>query len=514
MSEKVHKPGKLGAKENPPKTISAEVEATPVDDQEAPLMEGALPAPVETSREADDSERGDLLRRMTEEYGERTDGKDERDLINSIRLRNRGTRTPVPLEAKDKERVERTAEQEAEELKKNYEPGFGVFPSSDPNENFYQQVWTRDFAHAGGNYFATQDPKALADSLETVFSHQRKDGALPLRTEKEYLLLKIVPGLRGLAKPIFNLIENKFKGRGERPVYEGQDFSSAEDTVPAALIAAGEFFVSSPEGRAFGEEHFDELKKAADYFRTKVDQADGLVAARNKNADWADSINRGGKLGGLNVYWARSLRLMSFMASQLGKKEDAELFRNEFHRTKESIMEKLYDEGGAYFRAEEGTDRVDTVASIFGSLYLLSPEECARVQETFKQRTKENSGLKNFDPPYPQNQIMWPLKVIGHGGYHNTYVWPWVTCENIQVKIKIALGHSDEKVREQYKAEAVEDLLDMANLFEESGGAYEIYQPDTREPAVTRWYKPPENFMANMAAYEGAYLQLKELGWI
>ena len=153
-----------------------------------------------------------------------------------------------------------------ERLDKNYEPGFGVFPSADPDENFYQQLWTRDLAHAGGNYLATQRPKALKDSLETVFSHQRADGMLPLRTEKQYMLLKIVPGLRKLAKPVFEFIEGTVRGRKERPVYEGQDFSSAEDTVPAALIAVGEFFIASPDGRKFAEEHFDELKKAVDFF--------------------------------------------------------------------------------------------------------------------------------------------------------------------------------------------------------------------------------------------------------
>ena len=82
------------------------------------------------------------------------------------------------------------------------------------------------------------------------------------------------------------------------------------------------------------------------------------------------------------------------------------------------------------------------------------------------------------------------------------------------MKIKIALEHPDETIKEQYKKEAVEDLLDMAKLFKDARGAYEIFQPDTRKPAITKWYKPPQNLMGNLAAYEGAYLQLKELGWI
>ncbi len=102
---------------------------------------------------------------------------------------------------------------------------------------------------------------------------------------------------------------------------------------------------------------------------------------------------------------------------------------------------------------------------------------------------------------------------MGNGDYHNKFVWPWVTCENIQVKIKIALQHPDEGIREQYKREAIEDLVGVSKLFEEAGGAYEIVKPD--EPKAPRGiYNPPKNLMGSLAAYQGAYRQLKKLEWI
>ena len=452
-------------------------------------------------------------RELRREILEGPESKQE-DEVRALRRPRTLPTDPMPMPQADRELVEGMAREGEERLAKNYEPGFGVFPSSDPDENFYQQLWTRDLAHAGGNYLATQNPEALKDSLETIFSHQREDGMLPLRTEKQYMLLKLVPGLRKLAKPVFEFLEGNLRGRSERPVYEGQDFSSAEDTVPAALIAAGEFFIASPDGRKFAEENFVKLEAAVDFFRKKTDPEDGLASAKHMNADWADSITRGGKLGGINVWWVRSLRLMALMASQLGKKEEAAAYRKEFHHAEEGMMGKLYDKDGAYFRTAVGEDRIDAVASIFGSLYFLDPAECVRVQDTFKARMKTASGLKNFDPPYPSSQVMWPHKLIGHQDYHNKDIWPWVTCENIQVKIKIATQHADKAVRNRFKQEAIDDLHDMADLFEKSGGAYEIYHEGDRKPAVKRFYKPPQNLMGNLAAYEGAYLQMKELGWL
>ena len=432
----------------------------------------------------------------------------------TVQLPGLADRTPVPLSTEDRELIEQEARAGVAKLEHNYIPGFGVFPSGDPEDNFYNQVWTRDFSHAGGTYFATHNPAAFVDSLRTILSYQRTDGSLPLRVEREYLLLKVVPGLRILAKPLFELIEHLLKGRTERPVYEGESFSSAEDTVPITIAAIGELVSGSETGRAFVAEHFEQLRKAITYFEAKIDPIDSLASCRPQNTDWADSINRGGKLGGVNIAWARALSVMSVMAHHLGHLREAEKYQEAFGRVQRSVMEKLYNKEKSFFRAEEGKERIDTVASIFGALFLLSPAECVQMQETFKLRILTKSGLKNFDPPYPRAQILWPHRLIGHEGYHNRYVWPWVTCQNIQVKIKIALQHPDSLVRQQYKREAVEDLCDNAKLFDTAGGAYEIFHPDTRQPVLTRWYTPPKNLMANLATYENVYDQLKKLGWL
>ncbi len=422
--------------------------------------------------------------------------------------------SPVSLSTKDRDLLAATALKAKRLLKKNIKPGFGIFPSAHPDDNFYNQVWTRDFSHAAGNYFMKDNPEAVIDSLTTIFKHQRKDGALPFRVEREYLVLKLFPGLRFLAKPLFGLIEKRIKGRTERPVYEGQDFCRAADTVPAAIVAVGEFFISSPEGKRFANEHFEQLKLAVDFCRQKSDPADGLLVAKKPNPDWADSLRREGKLGLINILWARALKLMELMSTELGYPAEAQSYQKEFQNLKKSVLEKLYNPTEAYFRTVVGENRLDTAASIFGSLYLLDLKEAERVQKTLKERVGRKSGLKNFDPPYPAKQVFIANRLIGLAGYHNEFVWPWIKCQNIRIKIRIAFQNPEQCARDQYKKEAVEDLLDLAKLFKKAGGAYEIFRPDDRKPVKHRWYKPPKNFMANLAAFLGAYMRLKELGWI
>jgi hypothetical protein len=462
------------------------------------------------------------------------ENKDEADEIQSesLRFSHKTKEAPVQISEEEKILITETEENARRHLEGNYFPGFGIFPSESPLGNFYNQVYARDFSHAAGNYFAEINPEALEDSFDTIFKYQRPDGMLPLRVEREYQQLKLWPGLRHLAKPLFDFFEVKIKGRKEHPVYEGGDFgaSGSEDTIPAILIAAGEFFIASEKGRQFAKDNFNKFEKAIDFFKGKTDQNDGLAVMGRSNPDWADSLKRSGKLGGINVWWARSLRLMEFMSKQLGHEDDAQKYKEEFRLVKDSVMKKIYNTEEGYFRAKEGEDRVDTVASIFGALYLLSPKEAVKVEETLKKRVEHSSGLQNFDPPYDLKGIFWGHRFMGKlaaiknmfsgnkekgmEDYHNKFVWPWVTCQNIQVKIKIALQHEDESVRNQYKNEAVEDLLKISKLYKKLGGVYEVVNPDKPEPADIAFYSPSKNFMGSLTAYQGAYGQLKKLGWI
>jgi len=385
-------------------------------------------------------------------------------------------------------------------LAKHHEPGFGISPAAESRENFYRQVWTRDFSHAAAHYFIHVNPQAVEDSLSTIFRHQRADGSLPFRVEKEYLLLKLTPGLRFLARPLFRLIEERLRGRAERPVYSGGDFSSAEDTIPAVLLVAEMYRASGERGAAFVAAHKDACTRARRYF-TKKCGPDSFVSVAPGNVDWADSITRGGKLGLLNVLWARAVQSMH--------NEDEGVAR-----TERALLDVFYDRDGAFFRTAEGERRLDTVATILGALFFLDARECVRVEETLKARMARPSGLGNFDPPYPPHSVRLPFRLVGHGDYHNAYVWPWVTLQNIHVKIKIAQTHAVETVREQYKKEAVDDLYGAAALFEHAGGAYEVFFPDTRKPADTRWYHPPRFFLASLAGFMSAHRKLLALGWL
>jgi len=478
------------------------------------------------------------------------------------------------LSSEDKTLLDLTYGTFARSLDAHYVPGFGIFPSSDPASNYFDQVWARDAAHAAAHYFARAKPEAVIDSLRTILAHQLASGALPSRVERQYQKLRLTPGLRWLSRTAFNAIEGRWHKRTERPIHEGMDSAGGEDTIPAVLIMAGELFDASREDgngsiatHDFLKENFEKLARAAEFFRaTKTDPADGLAVMTRDNPDWADTIKRHGKLGLINILWWRGLRHMEEIAEEIGGDDErsgrekgddaisatattAKFYRSESEKVRGAIMEKLYvdDVGGVagasadaadangkvdatnvhegnrevFFRAEAKDDRLDTAASIFGAAYFLDADGALAVERTLARRVERANGLQNFDPPYAHREIFWAHRAMGQWIYHNEFVWPWVTLQNIHVKIKIARGHADANtapmspaIREQYQREAVADLVKMARLFRAAGGAYEVFEPDAPRPGRTRWYHPPQNFMGSMAAYQGAYAHLKKKGWI
>jgi glycogen debranching enzyme len=414
----------------------------------------------------------------------------------------------------DRTIIEDIAAETKTELDRHFFPGFGVFPSADPDDNYYNQLWCRDFAHAAGNYFILANPQAVLDSLKTIFKYQEKKGGLPFRIEREYAILKIFPGMDRFSKPIFNFFEHTLRRRNERPLYEGRDMFDAGDTIPVILITIGDFYNKTDLGKTFVKEYFDQIKKAADYFFSKCDPKDGLALIKGPYPDWADTIKKSGKLGTINIWWVRALEHVAMITRERGDEENAKRYQKECDQLKTNILLKVYDANGSYFRSMVGSSRLSTVASIFGSYYILDATQAARVEETLNKRVLHKSGFKNFDPPYPLERIMWTVRLAGHAGYHNIFVWPWVTLQNIQVKIKIAQDHPDQATKDRYKNEAIADLVKIAKLFKDAGGAYEIFMADEPKPGGGILYKSARNFMGNLAGFQGAYNKLKSLGWI
>jgi hypothetical protein len=396
-----------------------------------------------------------------------------------------------------------------EHLEVCYHSGFGVCPS--PRDgNFGEQLWARDFSVTTTNYYAKEHPDAAIESLRRILDNQRSDGALPYRVARTYGFLRVVPMLSWLADPAFKFLEGALHGRREKAYFEG-DYNGAEDTIPAVVIAAAAISAHSHKGHDFVYDNLGKLKKALDYFiYNKVHQGDKLAVVTKANPDWTETIQRYGKLGYVNVLWVQAVKLLALLCRQHGDTAAATRYRTLYRQARKSLMEKLYDAEGHYFRAKEGEDRLDAAATVLGSLFFLAPRQCVEAQDTLHRRVGENSGLRNFDPPYKNEEISRVPRLGGNGGYHNEFVWPWVTCQNIAVLLKIAARHPDQETRGLAWQEARMMLGQMSDVFRNCGGAPEVVEPKVWKVAKrTPLYTPPLFFGPTCATYHAAFDRLR-----
>lgn len=385
-------------------------------------------------------------------------------------------------------------------------PERGIFASGDPKSQFYNEIWARDSSFAITSAISRHNPEMAIKNLETIFSHLREDGTLPLRIEYDRHYLHFIPLIRSIRRLI-----DRSKGH---PVYEDAMFAQgARDTVSSIIIACGETFRTGDFGEEFVMKNWETLQKIITRENLHIDPKDGLVEGSNYQS-WTDSIKMPGKIAFTNILHFRALREMFFMASQMGRTEDVEEFegqaleyQDQAIRLKESILEHFWDQDKGYFKAGIDDDRLDVSANIFACMYLANDDQGDRIQENLDEcRTMPFGLLRNFDRPYPNSAIDVRHRIGNISGYHNLYIWPYLTSENILAKLKIANTTQDEYLSERFRQESVEEFIGLSQLHKRNGDFYEVLDPVTFEPVEARrlgitTYKSCPQFLASAASY-------------
>lgn len=256
------------------------------------------------------------------------------------------------------------------------------------------------------------------------------------------------------------------------------------DDIPMVILASYELFPLLSQDENLMKIRWEQMVKAIE--KEITFEKNGLVSGV-KFQDWVDSIHRKGKLSNINILFYQALRGMARMAEHLGKQEEQKYYLSKAKELKEKIMQAFWHEDG-FIKAGSQDSRFDTFSNILGTLYLVTPEQAVQIQNNIiKKNMIQNSLLKNFDRPYPQDVISKIVKLGKMEDYHNHYSWPWVTCMNIIAKLKIVSEHSDEKIRQCFKSEALEDFINISQLFNEDKGVYEIVDEETDLPIQRKY---------------------------
>lgn len=382
-----------------------------------------------------------------------------------------------------------------------------------PKSQFYDQIWIRDACLSIINIIAKKYPREALNTLDEIFKYQKEDGTLPVRIEGIRLWVCYVPFLRNLK---FILSRKKPKALYANRVYS----PIPRDTIPMAILASSEMFYFLHEDDNFLLSRWNQMVKAIE--KEESFEKNGLISGI-RYQDWVDSINRKGKLANVNILFYQALKAMAKMANDLGKINESNDYLQKAHDYRERIMRKFWEKEG-HFRAGDKDGRFDTFANIIGSLFVATPEQAVKIQDNLKEKRIYHNGLlKNFDQLYPEDYISRVIRIGNMEGYHNLYSWPWITCLNIVAKLEIVRKHQDEKIKDRFKKEALEDFIQISKILNNDGGVYEILDNITERP-VNRWfdlwlfkissYKSSPDFLNSATAYLKAMEELAQLNLI
>lgn len=378
-----------------------------------------------------------------------------------------------------------------------------------PKSQFYEQIWTRDSSLSILNIMAHKYPFESFNTLNLIFEYQKKDGTLPIRIENNRHWLHYVPIVREI-----DLIVKRKK---PFPVYFNRlNSPEPRDDIPMAVLATQEVFQIICQNEGLLALRWEQLERAIK--KEESFQKDGLVSGVQFQ-DWVDSIHRKGKLSNINILFYRSLEAMASMAKIQGKTADAEKYLQKTKDYKEKIMATFWHPDG-YFKAGSRDSRFDSFANILGSLYLIDPDQAIKVQDNIIAKSMLHAGLlKNFDRPYQADIISKVVKLGKMEDYHNHYSWPWITCMNVIAKLKIAHDHSDDKIKERFKTEALADFIRVSQIIKEQG-ACEIIDDQTNLPVEKHYhfgifevssYKSSPDFLICATVYLQALEKLQHL---
>jgi GH15 family glucan-1,4-alpha-glucosidase len=285
----------------------------------------------------------------------------------------------------------------------------------------FPDFWTRDgmFAYLGKLTMKEAGAAtSVGDSLQVLYSNQRKDGLLPRR---------IGNGSNALAMP--KKVFNRLRGK-ETPI--PTEFKTAEYTnrMPELIGMAGapvdsnsltvwltDRYVTHLErnkqgkaARKFIKRNLDAAERAVQWYEGQMDE-DGLVIQKRGMSDWKDTTGRRGAVLYTNALYYQSLVSMANLAEKAGQPGKAAHYKDRAATLKKRINGRFWDKKSGFYQDALHKDADPGVFSADGNFLavhfgLASKHQAKRILKT-SQSTIRNQLYRNQNKAYPKKWSRW-----------------------------------------------------------------------------------------------------------
>lgn len=278
--------------------------------------------------------------------------------------------------------------------------------------------WTRDAMFASLGALAVGQTEVVRDSIQNLLDRQAPDGLLPRR---------LGPGKNTVAVAMHALLRKLPDPSRPYRVAEYDSSLGHEviDSNPLVVWLASEYAARTGDV-AFARRNFERFERA---MRWLEGRAGGGLLEQSAYGDWKDTVARGGKVLYSNALYYRSLLGFAELARMVGRPQRADRYAKRAEQLRSRIQTAFWDPKKGRFRDSDTLDHFSADGNLLAVYFgIATPRQATSVIDRAIRELRLPSGLfALLDRPYPKRMIPLGARLIGLGGYGNSFVMTWNT---------------------------------------------------------------------------------------
>lgn len=346
----------------------------------------------------------------------------------------------------------------------------------------FREPWARDFGFASFGLIELNEVQATRETLEVFFQHQTEEGQFPVKIHATNVLDRYLISLFGRQQPIDRPIRPKYVTAHNTISLDGN----------ALLVIAALHYLRRFDDEQFCLAYWPAMKKGLEWLETYALGDDDLLH-QGAYTDWADSVNRVGRVLYTNVLYWKALHDFAEAAIKYGYESDSAHFSSKALRVKTAINEEFWRDDFGYFITSDQFELLNSDGNLLAVAWgLATPKQSHAVLDTMRGHGMADPvPTQVTDKLYGSKYIAIENRLGGIPHYHTLAAWLWLGGWHV-----VALS----RVGRLAEAKA---LLDRINrLIVRDGVVHEVFGSDGR-PLKSFWYssEAPLTWSAGMIVF-------------
>ena len=347
----------------------------------------------------------------------------------------------------------------------------------------FRESWARDFGFAAYGLLALELYDTVKETLEAFFWHQTPEGRLPVKLHSIHYVTRFLYSFFGREQPMETMLKPKYSSGHGAPSLDGQGM----------LVIAALTYIQKTEDISFLQTHWEKLQLAVKWLERYRTGPEGVLLHQGAYADWADSIDRRGRVLYTNVIYWKALSEMSSAAASMDLKEEAADYSAQAESVLQAINTHLWRPDLGYFVTSDGLDQLSSDGNLLAISWGLAKTE----QAESILNVMEDAGMSEpvptrvVYPSYPVELVALENLLGRLPNYHTDASWLWIGGWHVIALVRT--GHVDK---------AHQLVARITGVIVRDKQVNEVHAPNGR-PLSSIWYKSesPLSWNAGMIIY-------------